>query len=265
MKESGRFKKKRIKFSMVSNEPLESNTLSLAAKGLYSLIQRYITIEKKEDGSDFVLYKFMLEEKCKEGKTAFDTAWKELLDAGYLKKDKKQTHNGFIYEYELVERLKKIRKKRKSPTDTKPIPGDSKSGKPKAEKPRSRKKVSINNNEHINTDSNNTNIINTDSGDVVVSDRNLEDKVYCAVLTKEEYISDITSKEFKKYAECASSRMIAMAKQLKPHEKKKFLDCSDETIFKIYQDSFNAMYNVYNSFKNPDGYVKSKIKENLML
>ena len=48
------------------------------SKGLYSLIQSYITIP------NFVLYKDYLMKQCKEGRDAFNSTWKELKDAGYL-------------------------------------------------------------------------------------------------------------------------------------------------------------------------------------
>lgn len=74
----GKFRKKKVNFSMISNEIIRDDTVSLKAKGLYALIQSYITLE------DFSLYKGFLLSKCKEGKKAFDAAWKELKDAGYL-------------------------------------------------------------------------------------------------------------------------------------------------------------------------------------
>ena len=51
MRNSGTFRKKKIYFSQVSNEALRDENLSLKAKGLYALIQSYITIE------NFILYK----------------------------------------------------------------------------------------------------------------------------------------------------------------------------------------------------------------
>lgn len=95
----GKFRKKKSNFSMISNEIIRDDTVSLKAKGLYALIQSYITLE------DFSLYKGFLLSKCKEGKKAFDAAWKELKDAGYLiqyqmqDKDTKQ----FYWEYDLVD------------------------------------------------------------------------------------------------------------------------------------------------------------------
>jgi hypothetical protein len=51
MSENGVFRKKKVYFAQVSNEALRNSKLSLKAKGLYSLIQSYITIE------NFILYK----------------------------------------------------------------------------------------------------------------------------------------------------------------------------------------------------------------
>jgi len=103
---NGRFRKKKVFFTQVSNNALRDKTLSLKAKGLYSLIQSYITIE------DFTLYKDYLKSFCKEGTKAFESAWKELKDEGYLiqyrlqdntpdKNNKKKMT--FYYEYELLD------------------------------------------------------------------------------------------------------------------------------------------------------------------
>lgn len=73
----GKFRKK-INFSMVSNDIIRNDNISLKAKGLYALIQSYITLD------DFILYKGFLLSKCKEGKKAFDSAWRELKESGYL-------------------------------------------------------------------------------------------------------------------------------------------------------------------------------------
>ncbi|MBE1306146.1 DnaD domain protein [Clostridium botulinum] len=103
---NGRFRKKKVYFTQVSNNALRDNSISLKAKGLYALIQSYITLE------DFTLYKNYLKKQCKEGEKAFESAWKELKDAGYLiqyrlqddtldeNNKKKMT---FFYEYELLD------------------------------------------------------------------------------------------------------------------------------------------------------------------
>lgn len=98
MSNNGAFRRKKIHFSQVSNEALRDINLSLKAKGLYGLIQSYTTLE------DFTLYKTTLKKSCKEKDAAFDNAWKELKDNGYLIQYKLQDEKGnFYYEYELLD------------------------------------------------------------------------------------------------------------------------------------------------------------------
>ena len=102
MTNNGLFRKKKIYFSQVSNEALRDENLSLKAKGLYALIQSYITIE------NFILYKETLKSACRDGRDSFNSAWKELKDQGYLKQYKMQDEKGKIcYEYELLDIPKK--------------------------------------------------------------------------------------------------------------------------------------------------------------
>ena len=98
MNKSGAFKKKRVYFSQISNNALRDETLSLKAKGLYGLIQSYLTLE------DFTLYKPFLEKKCREGRKAFESAWKELKKSGYLVQEKNKDENGhFCWTYNLLD------------------------------------------------------------------------------------------------------------------------------------------------------------------
>lgn len=91
-------KRKEVPFSQVSNQALRDKTLSLKAKGLYALIQSYITIP------DFVLYKQTLINMSIEGKDSFEGAWKELKKRGYLVQIKHKNAEGkFFYEYELLD------------------------------------------------------------------------------------------------------------------------------------------------------------------
>ena len=73
--------------------------LSLKGKGLYLLIQSYITIP------NFKLYKSFLMSNCLEGQSSFNSAWNELKEKGYLKiyKIAKADTKGFYYEYELLD------------------------------------------------------------------------------------------------------------------------------------------------------------------
>ena len=95
--ESGLFKKKRKNYAQVSNTALLDKNLSLKAKGLYALIESLLSIP------NFTLYKDYLINCSTDGKSAFDSAWKELKGAGYLVQEKVQTHKGFVYEYELLD------------------------------------------------------------------------------------------------------------------------------------------------------------------
>ena len=96
---SGQFRKKKIYFTQVSNVALRDSSLSLKAKGLYALIQSYLTIE------DFILYKNTLKKHLKEGEKAFESTWKELKDAAYLIQYRLQDPKTkqFYYEYELLD------------------------------------------------------------------------------------------------------------------------------------------------------------------
>ena len=95
----GGFRKKKNKFTQVSNEALRDTNLSLKAKGLYALIQSYLTIE------NFTLYKSTLKSVCVEGEKAFESTWKELKDAGYLVQYRLQDPETktFYYEYDLLD------------------------------------------------------------------------------------------------------------------------------------------------------------------
>ena len=96
---NGSFRNKKIYFTQVSNNALRDKTLSLKAKGLYCIIQSFITIE------GFTLYKSMLENQCKDKETSFDSAWKELKDSGYLIQYKVKDYNTgkWIYQYDLLD------------------------------------------------------------------------------------------------------------------------------------------------------------------
>ena len=94
----GSFRRK-VNFAAVSNNALKDARLSLKAKGLYALIQSYITLPNMR------LTKSFLRNKCKEKEKAFDTAWKELKDCGYLKifRIPSGKNDVFEYEYDLLD------------------------------------------------------------------------------------------------------------------------------------------------------------------
>ena len=84
-------------FTVVQNEITRDAKISLKAKGLYLVIQAYISMpDKKWTKEDF-------RNLTKEGKKAFDSAWKELKDFGYLKVHFMQDNGKWKTEYELLD------------------------------------------------------------------------------------------------------------------------------------------------------------------
>ena len=161
--ESGKFRKKRKSFAQVSNYALMDKNLSLKAKGLYAMIESYISIP------DFTLYKDFLIKNSSDGERSFDSAWKELKEAGYLKvfkmqaskqssQDNKGTQQvkGFYYEYLLLdepETDEKIKPTKCTPEKCTPEFCNY-------EKSKSENYGSIINNQEKNTELNNTYINN---------------------------------------------------------------------------------------------------------
>lgn len=100
---NGAFRKKKIKFTQVSNLALRDPNLSLRARGLYGTIQSYITLE------DFIIYKNYLVSICSDGKSSFDRAWDELKAAGYLVQYQMKDDEGKIYyEYDLLDEPRQL-------------------------------------------------------------------------------------------------------------------------------------------------------------
>jgi len=95
----GTFRTKQIPFTQVPNTIVRDKNVSLKAKGLYQLIQSYITIP------NFVVTKPFLLKQCNDGEKSFNSAWRELKETGYLKqyKYRNKTERGFTYEYELLD------------------------------------------------------------------------------------------------------------------------------------------------------------------
>jgi len=99
LSDDGKFRPKKIYFAQVSNVALRDDKLSLKAKGLYALIASWITMP------DYTLRKFALMNQCTERERAFQSAWDELKEHGYLKQYRKRMKelNKFEYEYELLD------------------------------------------------------------------------------------------------------------------------------------------------------------------
>lgn len=95
---NGTFRHKQIPFTQIANTLAKDTTISHKAKGLYLLIQAYITIP------DFLINKTFLLKNSLEGEKAFESSWKELKAKGYLKQYRIRTEsNKFIYEYDLLD------------------------------------------------------------------------------------------------------------------------------------------------------------------
>lgn len=94
--ESGAFVRKTRGYSVVQNEALFNDSLSMSAKGLYALIAARI------DYTAVPLTKQWLMFHCTEGERAFNRAWDMLKNNGYLVAHVRPAKHGrFCYEYEL--------------------------------------------------------------------------------------------------------------------------------------------------------------------
>lgn len=84
-------------FTVVQNEITRDNKISLKAKGLYLVIQAHITMpDRKWTKDDFMRL-------AREGRKAFDSAWQELKDTGYLKVHIMADGGRWHTEYELLD------------------------------------------------------------------------------------------------------------------------------------------------------------------
>lgn len=84
-------------YTVVQNTISRDRTISMKAKGLYLIIQSYITMpDKKWLKSDFM-------RMVPEGEKSFNSAWKELKLTGYLKTHVTSHGTDFSYEYELLD------------------------------------------------------------------------------------------------------------------------------------------------------------------
>lgn len=96
---TGGIVKKRFNFSPVSNTVIDDSTIPIETRGLYVIIQRWITYY---DNSH--LDKEFLRKKANVGIDKFERMWKELKTFGYLKQYRITSGKGsFIYIYELLD------------------------------------------------------------------------------------------------------------------------------------------------------------------
>lgn len=92
-------------FTQVSNKILTEPTLSLKAKGIYAYLF------SKPDGWKFYLN--TIKKEVKEGERAFRSGIKELIDAGYIKKEQnkeKGKFGGNIYTFATLEEINRLAK-----------------------------------------------------------------------------------------------------------------------------------------------------------
>jgi hypothetical protein len=94
---------KNYSFCFLPNSVAQDKNLSLEAIGLYLLIESCIN----DAVFDYDHYKPALMSRCKEDSDIFDSAWKELKKAGYLKQHRVSHGDSeskeFHYEYELLD------------------------------------------------------------------------------------------------------------------------------------------------------------------
>lgn len=96
---NGGFIKKRYNFSQVSNVILDDESIAIDTKGLYSIIQRWITYYENSQ-----LDKEFLRKKASVGINKFDRMWDELKKFGYLKQYRISCgESRFVYVYELLD------------------------------------------------------------------------------------------------------------------------------------------------------------------
>ena len=94
--DSGAFIRRARGYSVVQNEALFNDRLSMSAKGSYALISARI------DYTAVPLTKQWLMNHCTEGERAFNRAWDMLKNNGYLVAHVRPAQHGrFCYEYEL--------------------------------------------------------------------------------------------------------------------------------------------------------------------
>lgn len=92
----------------ISNCILDDKNIPIDTRGLYCIIQRWITYY--ENGH---ISKEFIREKCNVGINKFDRMWDELKKLGVLKQYRIPTKNGFVYKYNLNNHVDGIIKKNK--------------------------------------------------------------------------------------------------------------------------------------------------------
>lgn len=94
----GTFRSRCKGFTVVQNNIAKDNKMSFKAKGMYLVIMANITNPNMK-----LTKKILMNELCMEGEKAFNGAWNELKEAGYLKVHLIPNGNQWTSEYELLE------------------------------------------------------------------------------------------------------------------------------------------------------------------
>ena len=223
--EQGKFRKKRNKFSQISNVAIQDETMSPQARFLYCLISSYISIP------DFTLYKSFIKKKASLGKDAFQKYWNELKTKGYLLQYELRDEKGkYYYEYELLDEPSE-EENNKKPEENKVESSASESDKAVVGFSGYGKQRRINN-------------INKKRTSSKIVDKFL-DTVFVA--EKGEYINSLGAKIKKLF------------KNLKPEEIQSIAQL-DETSFMNFYSAIIKMYND-NKIHNKEGFLRSMLKD----
>lgn len=256
---SEKFRKREKPFTQISNHLLRDENISLKAKGLYSLIASYLNM------IDFVLYKGTLRKNCQEGRDAFDKAWNELKNAGYLVQYKVKGDNGrFEYEYELLdEPAEEDNSKTVSQDKTVELTignstyGFSVSGNPVNGKPESEESVSIQYTEETNNRQKN----NLQTNNNVVGEKDV-----CDFFAKnEEWLSAIMSVD---YAKDEIQAVYESLQKLLPKLPKDCVEKFRNLSKGQAEDFFKQAWEIYypkvphNMIFNPEGYLIGYFRNN---
>lgn len=95
------FEQPSVQYTPINYAMLMDPALSLSAKGMYSIIQRYLILSQHV--SDVSICQDKIRRACHMGATAFRTTWRELCQKGYLTVTRvwKKKQRGVSYVYSL--------------------------------------------------------------------------------------------------------------------------------------------------------------------
>lgn len=294
-KNDGKFRKK-VPFAAVSLIALQDDNLSLKAKGLYGLIQSYITLPG-------TLYKNTLIKKSTDGLRAFNSSWDELKEHGYLKQYRIREEKGWRYEYDLLDEpdldtpatidvglngeiIEKPIKEQNSSENTKDETKHSNTNSDKSEAPHNNHPASINSSNHQIRNQNNDERIHSEENDdkQMLSERNSYHKLILEnidyeVLSEDDSIDREQLDELVELmvdAVCTRKKVLRIAGDDLPAEtvKSRFLklesshieyvlSCLKKNTTKIRNIKQYLLTTLYNSSFTIENYYSSKVNHDL--